>query len=104
VTPMKLNTMPFKETCKISRDYATTGIQTLDALHHKQDKPLRFIYISGHFAPRSQAEVSPELQNHGLMQYGLLRVCIVFSSPVYVSVCHITSNADQKSSRERQKH
>jgi len=73
VTPMKLNTMPFEETSKISRDYATTAIRTLDALHHKQDEPLRFLYMSGHFAPRSHAEVPKELQNHGLVNYGLLR-------------------------------
>ncbi|KAH8672909.1 hypothetical protein BGZ60DRAFT_430205 [Tricladium varicosporioides] len=73
VTPMKLNTIPFEETCKISRDYATTAIQTLDALHHKKDRPLRFLYMSGHFAPRNKDEVPKELQNHGLINYGLLR-------------------------------
>jgi hypothetical protein len=76
VTPSKLKTIPFEETCKISRDYATTAIQTLDALRHKQDGPLRFIYMSGHFAPRSPAEVPKELQDHGLINYGLLRVCM----------------------------
>ena len=75
MTPMKLSTIPFEETCKISRDYATTAIKTLDDLHQK-DGPLRFIYMSGHFAPRSAAEVPKELQNHGLINYGLLRVCL----------------------------
>ncbi|KAJ5218112.1 uncharacterized protein N7498_000211 [Penicillium cinerascens] len=73
VTPMKLSTIPFEETCKISRDYAITAIKTLDELHHQKDRPLRFIYMSGHFAPRSVAEVPKELQNHGLINYGLLR-------------------------------
>ncbi|KAA8645640.1 uncharacterized protein ATNIH1004_007059 [Aspergillus tanneri] len=73
VTPVKLKTVPFEETCKISRDYATTAIQTLDTLRYKQDGPLRFIYISGHFAPRSPAEVPKELQDHGLINYGLMR-------------------------------
>ena len=73
---MKLNTIPFEETCKISRDYATTAIRALDALHHKQDEPLRFLYMSGHFAPRSLAEVPQELRNHGLIDYGLMRVRI----------------------------
>lgn len=74
MTPMKLQTIPFEETCKISRDYATAAIRTLDALHHKQDRPLRFLYMSGHFAPRSPAEVPKELKNHGLINYGLVRV------------------------------
>jgi hypothetical protein len=73
---MKLKTIPFDETCKISRDYAITAIKTLDALRHKQARPLRFLYMSGHFAPRSPAEVPKELQDHGLVNYGLLRVCI----------------------------
>ncbi|KAJ5176057.1 uncharacterized protein N7482_001934 [Penicillium canariense] len=73
VTPMKLNTVPWEETCKISRDYATTAIQALHALRQTPDKPRRFIYMSGHFAPRSRAEVPEELQNHGLIDYGLLR-------------------------------
>ncbi|KAJ5605888.1 hypothetical protein N7510_008669 [Penicillium lagena] len=73
VTPMKLKTIPFEETCKISRDYATAAIQALDVLRHKQARPLRFLYMSGHFAPRSPAEVPKELQDHGLINYGLLR-------------------------------
>ena len=72
---MKLKTTPFEETCKISRDYATAAIQALDVLRRKQARPLRFLYMSGHFAPRSPAEVPKELQDHGLINYGLLRVC-----------------------------
>ncbi|CAL5874895.1 uncharacterized protein PFLUO_LOCUS9197 [Penicillium psychrofluorescens] len=73
VTPMKLKTTPFEEACKVSRDYATTAIQSLDALRHKQARPLRFLYMSGHFAPRNPAEIPKELQDHGLINYGLLR-------------------------------
>jgi hypothetical protein len=72
---MKLSTVPWEETCKISRDYATTAIKTIHTLRQPQEKPLRFIYMSGHFAPRSRAEIPPALQNHGLVDYGLLRVC-----------------------------
>lgn len=81
---MKLSTVPWEETCKISRDYATTAIKTLDTLRQKQENPLRFLYMSGHFAPRSRAEVPPALQNHGLIDYGLLRVCrlLSLSSPI----------------------
>jgi hypothetical protein len=81
VTPSKLREIPFKETTKISRNYATTAIKTLDALH-SQKTPLRFVYMSGHFAPRSRAEVAKELQNHGLINYGLLRVCTAIHHPL----------------------
>lgn len=74
VTPRKLSTVPWEATCKISRDYAVTAIQTLDTLRPAQEKPLRFLYVSGHFAPRSRAEIPPALENHGLVDYGLLRV------------------------------
>ncbi|KAJ5584340.1 uncharacterized protein N7459_004140 [Penicillium hispanicum] len=73
VTPMKLQTTPFEETCKICRDYATTAIRTLDGLRLKPTGPLRFLYMSGHFAPRRREEVPKQLQDHGLINYGLLR-------------------------------
>jgi hypothetical protein len=76
VTPSKLKFVPFEETCKISRDYAITAMKTLDTLCHRQNGPLRFIYMSGHFAPRSEAEVPKELHDHSLINYGLLRVCL----------------------------
>jgi hypothetical protein len=72
---MKLSTVPWEETCKISRDYATTAIKTIHKLRQTQEKPLRFIYMSGHFAPRSRAEIPAVLANHGMVDYGLLRVC-----------------------------
>jgi hypothetical protein len=117
VTPSKLKTIPFEETCKISRDYATTAIQTLDALRHKQDGPLRFIYMSGHFAPRTPAEVPKELQDHGLTNYGLLRVCMdervggrtrpflpVFLSclPLSPSIPHVNANGPLQGEAEAQ--
>ncbi|KAJ5438567.1 uncharacterized protein N7458_009565 [Penicillium daleae] len=73
VTPRKLSTVPWEATCKISRDYAVTAIKTLDTLRPAQEQPLRFLYVSGHFAPRSRAEIPPALENHGLVDYGLLR-------------------------------
>ena len=75
MTPSKLSTISFEENSKISRDYATTAIKTLHSLRHQQEEPLRFIYMSGHFAIRSAAEIPKELQNHHLKEYGLLRVC-----------------------------
>ena len=71
---MMVNTLPFEETCKVSRDYAITAIQTLDTLREKDARPLRFLYMSGHFVPRSRAEVPKELRDHGLIEYGLMRV------------------------------
>lgn len=72
---MKLSTVSWEETCKISRDYATTAIKAIHHLRQNQEKPLRFIYMSGHFAPRNRAEIPAALKNHGLVDYGLLRVC-----------------------------
>lgn len=82
---MKLSTVPWEETRKISRDYATTAIKTLHALNQQHQKPLRFLYMSGHFAPRSRAEVPPALQNHGLVDYGLLRVRCLWSDCIEYS-------------------
>ncbi|KAI0593184.1 hypothetical protein F4775DRAFT_608201 [Biscogniauxia sp. FL1348] len=73
VTPSKLKSMPFEDISKICRDYAVTAIKTLDGLRPNQKQPLRFIYMSGHFAPRSAAEVPKELIDNDLASYGLLR-------------------------------
>ncbi|KAI0379488.1 hypothetical protein F5Y04DRAFT_129802 [Hypomontagnella monticulosa] len=73
ITPAKLKGIPFDDVCKISRDYAVTAIRTLAELRSTQDRPLRFIYVSGHVAPRSLAEVPPEFSGHGLTDYGLMR-------------------------------
>ncbi|KAF3064448.1 hypothetical protein GL218_01355 [Daldinia childiae] len=73
VTPSKLKTVPFEDACEIFRDYAAIGIRALTDLYHDQDPPLHFIYISGHFVPRSPAEVPKELANSGLMNFGLMR-------------------------------
>ncbi|KAH8879524.1 hypothetical protein GQ53DRAFT_854612 [Thozetella sp. PMI_491] len=73
ITPSKFKTATLEEATKVSRDYAVAAIQTLDALHKKQDKPLRFIYMSGHFAPRSRAEVPPQLTNGDMIGLGLMR-------------------------------
>lgn len=76
MTPTKLKTLPWEETVKISRDYAVTAIKTLANLPRKQDgQPLRFVYMSGHFAPRERTEQLKVLDNNGMMEYGFLRVC-----------------------------
>jgi hypothetical protein len=77
VTPSKLKTVSYEEICKISRDYAITAIETLAALRRKQDRPLRFVYVSGHFAVRNPAEVPKMMEGHALLEYGLMRVRIL---------------------------
>ncbi len=76
MTPSKLKTMPLEEACKISRDFAITAIQALDAFREKQDKPLRFIYMSGHFTPRGLAELPKEIKDPSFIEYALARVRI----------------------------
>lgn len=71
---MKLKTLPWEDTVKISKDYAITAIQTATSLPRKQGQPLRFVYMSGHFAPRERTEQPKVLGDHGLMEYGYLRV------------------------------
>ncbi|KAI1375089.1 hypothetical protein F4677DRAFT_423143 [Hypoxylon crocopeplum] len=73
VTPSKLNSVPYDEACKISRDYAITAIQTLSELRPNQKEPLRFIYMSGHLAFRNRDEVPEALKTHGFVEYGLMR-------------------------------
>lgn len=73
VTPSNLKSVTWEENCKISRDYAITAIQSLAGLSRKQGLPLRFVYISGHFAPRKKTEDMKILDEHGMMAYGLLR-------------------------------
>lgn len=74
VTPSKLKTLPWKETVKISKDWAVTALETLVALPRQQATPLRFIYMSGHFAPRKRTEQHKVLSDNNMVEYGYLRV------------------------------
>lgn len=74
MTPTKLKSLPWEETVKISKDYAIAAVQTVTSLPRKQDRPLRFIYMSGHFAPRERTEQVKVLGDHGMMEYGYVRV------------------------------
>lgn len=74
MTPMKLKSLPWEDTVKISKDWAITAIQTVASLPRKKDQPLRFVYMSGHFAPRERTEQVKVLGDHGMMEYGYLRV------------------------------
>lgn len=74
MTPSKLKSLPWEETVRISKDYAITAVQTLAGLPRMQSQPLRFIYMSGHFAPRKRTEQVKVLGDHGMMEYGYMRV------------------------------
>lgn len=74
MTPTKLKSLPWEETVRISKDHAINAIQTLASLPRRQAHPLRFIYMSGHFAPRERTEQVKVLGDHGMMEYGYLRV------------------------------
>lgn len=74
MTPMKLKTLPWEDTVKISRDWAVTAIETLAKLPRKDSQTLRFVYMSGHFAPRERTEQPKVLGDNNMMEYGYLRV------------------------------
>jgi hypothetical protein len=69
-----LKSIPWEETVKISKEYAITALQTVASLPRKQTQPLRFIYMSGHFATRQRTEQVKVLGDYGMMEYGYLRV------------------------------
>lgn len=76
MTPMKLKSLPWEETVKISRDWAVAAVETLANLPRAQGPqvPLRFIYMSGHFAPRERTEQIKVLGDNNMTEYGYLRV------------------------------
>ncbi|KAJ0120089.1 nucleoside-diphosphate-sugar epimerase [Diaporthe amygdali] len=73
VTPMRLKSLPWEETVKISKVYPMTAIQTLANLPRKDGQPLRFVYMSGHFAPRQRTEQVKVLGDYGMTELGYLR-------------------------------
>lgn len=77
MTPAKLKSLPWEETVRISRDYALAAIDTLARLPRGQaPRALRFIYMSGHFAPRERTAPLKVLDDNGMTEYGFLRVCV----------------------------
>lgn len=79
---MKLSSLPWEETVRVSRDWAVTALKTLARLPRKQAKPLRFIYMSGHFAPRERTEKIKVLGDNNMAEYGYLRVSGCFRNRV----------------------
>lgn len=61
--------MPREQVIKISRDYAVKCLETLSQLPRGVDqKPLRFIYISGHLAQRDQSSKPLVLGDYRLLR------------------------------------
>jgi hypothetical protein len=61
--------MPWDETCKICRDFALVGLQTISQLPRSpEQKPLRFIYISGAKAERDPAKKPLVMRKYVLMR------------------------------------
>lgn len=78
MTPSKMKDMPWDETVKICRDYTLTALRTLASMPRPPREngpgPLRFVYISGHFAPRDKSDIPQQLIDSGLAEVALLRV------------------------------
>jgi hypothetical protein len=81
VTFSGMRTATLKEAENICVDYTKTAITTLADLRQTPGRPLRFIYVSGHFARHNIADVPQEIISFGqrMVDYTLLRVCdIIF--------------------------
>ncbi|KAK6064201.1 hypothetical protein SCUP515_11946 [Seiridium cupressi] len=69
VSPSKLKSVTWEQTCKISRDYAIKGIDVISHLPRKEKtKPLRFIYTSRANAERDQSKKPLILGDYCLMR------------------------------------
>ncbi|KAK8036948.1 hypothetical protein PG991_001262 [Apiospora marii] len=73
ITPSKMKETPWDEVVKITRDYALTALHTMADMRPATEGPLRFVYISGHFAPRDRSHVVKQLTDFGLVEVALLR-------------------------------
>ncbi|KAK6212766.1 hypothetical protein LQW54_004855 [Pestalotiopsis sp. IQ-011] len=74
VTPSKIlqKTVLWEETVKVCRDYTVAALEAVSTASNK-DGPLRFIYISGHFAPRAGDIVPETLTEFGLQDVARMR-------------------------------
>lgn len=95
---MMLGTLPWEDTVRVSRDWAMMAIQTLAKLPREQAKPLRFISMSAHFAPRERIEQIKVLGDNNMIEYGFLRVSGCSTDKMLP--CHI-ANLFLTFSRER---
>ena len=85
IVPIKLKTVDWEQTCKISRDYALKGIETISHLPREGKKtPLKFIYMSGYGSVRDQSSKKPLFYG----DYSLMRVCIPLFFPPILFCLH----------------
>ncbi|KAK8127037.1 uncharacterized protein PG998_002796 [Apiospora kogelbergensis] len=75
ITPSKMKETSWDEVVRITRDYTLTALHTMTEVRPvgNQKAPLRFMYMSGHFAPRDRSHVVKQLTDFGLAEVGLLR-------------------------------
>lgn len=76
ITPSKMKETSWDEVVRVTRDYTLTALHTMTEVRPvgNQKAPLRFMYMSGHFAPRDRSHVVKQLADFGLAEVGLLRV------------------------------
>lgn len=78
MTPTRMQSLPWEETVKVTKDWTAISLETLGKMPRKQDQPLRYIYMSGHFAPRDRTEKPKILSDNNLLEAGYLRVRITY--------------------------
>ncbi|KAK7957010.1 uncharacterized protein PG986_006232 [Apiospora aurea] len=75
VTPSKMKDTPWDDVVKVTRDYTLTALHIMAGVRPTNGSkgPLRFVYMSGHFAPRDRSHVVKPLTDFGLVEVALLR-------------------------------
>ncbi|KAI2462718.1 hypothetical protein F4781DRAFT_438240 [Annulohypoxylon bovei var. microspora] len=91
VTPAQLKTLGWEQACKICRDYAIKGIETITQLPRDdgEKKPFRFVYISGASSVRDPAEKPWVLGDYCVMRGGVESKVLAYAkeSKGTVEVC-----------------
>lgn len=87
MTPSKLKAMPWDEVCKICCEFALVGLQTISQLpRSSEQKPLRFIYISGAKAERDPTKKPLVMRKYVLMRVSSSRLIACLNIYPYVYV------------------
>ncbi|KIX02556.1 uncharacterized protein Z518_08497 [Rhinocladiella mackenziei CBS 650.93] len=93
IVPSKLKTISWEQACKISRDYAIKGIETISQLPREgKTKPLRFIYMSGSHAERNQSKKPLILGDYRLMR----RSALLLRTPAKLSIASVQGDAESR--------
>jgi hypothetical protein len=76
ITPSKIlgKTVPWEDVVKVCHDYTLVALEAVASAPRQRDIPLRFVYISGHFAPRDGDPILESLTDFGLAQVASMRV------------------------------